>query len=85
MLALILTLRDFADRHRLERAGEVVDVGGDDEAADRDLVADQLRGELFALGDEAHCVGDLARDARSASACVLPLLTPYAGTNRIRF
>ena len=51
---------DFTDRHRLQRAGQVVDVGGDDQPPDRDLVAHRLRCQLLALGDEAHRVGDLA-------------------------
>ena len=52
--------RHLADRHRLECAREVVNVGGDDEPADGDLVAHQLGRKLLALGDEAHRVRDLA-------------------------
>ncbi len=33
-------------------------VGGNDHSAARDLVADQLRGEILSLGDKAHLVGD---------------------------
>ena len=85
MLALIFTRGDLADRHRLERAGEVMDVGRDDEPASRHFVPNQLRAELLALGDESHRVGDFAATRDDASAYVLPCSTPYAGTNRIRF
>ena len=43
MFALILTLRDFADAHRLERPARWLHVGGNDQAAARDLVADRAR------------------------------------------
>ena len=48
----------LADRHRVEPLGDVLDVGRDDEAPARDLVADQLGRELFALGDAVHLGGD---------------------------
>ena len=80
-----LHARDFADCHRLQRAREVVDVGGDDEASDRDLIAHQLGRQLLALGDEAHRIGDLA-PTRVVHLCAgFHRSTPYAGTNRIRF
>ena len=47
-----------ADDHRLEL--EVVDVGGNDGAAARDLVADELGRQPFADGDELHLGRDLA-------------------------
>ena len=47
-----------ADDHRLEL--EVVDVGRDDRAAARDLVADEGRRQALAAGDERHLGRDLA-------------------------
>ena len=47
-----------ADDHRLELG--VVEVGRDDGAAARDLVAHELRRHVLADGDEAHLLGDLA-------------------------
>ena len=47
-----------ADDHRLEL--EVVDVGGDDRAAARDLVADELGRQSLADRDELHLRRDLA-------------------------
>ena len=47
-----------ADDHRLEL--EVVDVGGNDRAAARDLVADELGRQPFAHRDELHLRRDLA-------------------------
>ncbi len=37
----------------------MADVCGDDEPSDRYFVADELRCQLLAFGDESHCVGDL--------------------------
>ena len=58
MLALILQLRRHADAHRLQVG--VVDVGRDDHAAARHLVADQFGGQAFAPGDILHLFGDHA-------------------------
>jgi len=51
-----LALGGDPNGHRLQIA--VMDVGGDDAAAARDFVADQLRLELFAPGDKSHLFGD---------------------------
>src|SRR5439155_18059041 len=55
-----LDARNFTARHWLERTREVVNICRDNEPPDGDLVAHHFRGQLFALGDEAHRVGDLA-------------------------
>ena len=52
--------RDGADAHRLERAGEVADVGGDDEPAGGHLVANGLGRHALAIGDERHRWRDLS-------------------------
>ena len=54
-----------ADDHRLEL--EVIDVGRDDGAAARDLVADEVGRQPFAHRDELHLGRDLAL-ARSGAA-----------------
>src|SRR5439155_24481718 len=53
-----LALAGHADAHRLQAFGEVDRVGRHDHAAAADLVADQLRVEVLARGDESHRVGD---------------------------
>ena len=47
-----------ADDHRLEL--EVIDVGGDDGAAARDFIADEIRRQPFPNRDELHLRRDLA-------------------------
>ena len=69
MFALILTFATLPDGHRHERAGEVVHVGRNDEAAAGHLAANQLGRERFALRHDAHRVGDDAVARVSASAC----------------
>src|SRR6478672_2460646 len=56
----------------------MVDVGGDDQPADRDLVAHQLGGQLFAVRDEAHCVGDFAptRVMHLGACCLFHIRLP---------
>ena len=54
MLALILHLRGDADAHRLELFRQMDRVGRNDHAAAGHLVADQLRVQVLALGDEMH-------------------------------
>ena len=53
-----LDLRDGADGHRLELPGEVVHVRRDDQTPARDLVADKVRGEVFAFGNALHGGGN---------------------------
>ena len=55
-----LALGGDADAHRLQPAAQVDLVGRDDHPAAGDFVADQLRLEAFALGDEFHLRRDLA-------------------------
>ena len=65
-----------ADDHRLELG--VIDVGGNDRAAARDFVADELGGQAFARGDERHLRRDLAL------ARVVQLRDGLAGLRRPR-
>src|SRR6266404_1802243 len=76
---------NLPDRHRLEGGREMVDVGGDYETPDCDLIAHQLERKLLALGDEAHRIGDLVPTRVMHLRTCFHRSTPYAGTNRIRF
>ncbi len=51
-----LAQRSHADGHRFQF--RMVDIGGDDHASGGDFVADELGGQLLALGDEHHLFGD---------------------------
>ncbi len=51
-----LALRRDADAHRLQLG--MIDVGGDDHAAPRHLVADQFGGKVLAARDVRHLLGD---------------------------
>ena len=62
MLALILHLK--ATPMPIGSSDLMMDVGGDDGAAARDFAADELRVDLFALGDKLHFLGDDALAAR---------------------
>ncbi len=50
--------RHGPDPHWIERISEVMDIGGNDEAAARDFRADDLWLEPFTLGHATHSVGD---------------------------
>ena len=54
----------------------MIDVGGNDRAAARDLVADEIGRQPFADGDELHLGGDLAlarvMELRDAAARCAP-------------
>src|SRR5215207_3851425 len=84
-----LDLRHLSHGHRHERAGEVVYVGGNDEAAAGHLTPHELGAQLLPLGDDTHRVGDDAVARRTHLRVALGahdhLWTPYAGANRIRF
>ena len=60
MLALILTLATLPMHIGSSAPLQVPDVGRDDEPAAGDFVSDYFGRELFALGDEAHSVGDFS-------------------------
>jgi hypothetical protein len=55
-----LHARDFPDAHGLEDAGKVPMVGGNDESAASHFIANQLRGDPFALGHKRHGGRDIA-------------------------
>jgi hypothetical protein len=53
-----------ANAHRFEPLGQMVNVGRDDHAPPSDLVADQLDGQVFALGNKLHFGRDRALACR---------------------